>query len=61
VALEQAAAAEQVMRTAEKITQDLGFGRGKTGSISPKFSAASSKSFFTVRTDGTLQINRGWR
>ena len=61
VALEQAAAAKQVMWTAEKITQDLGFGHGKTGSISPKFSAASSKSFFTVRTDGTLQINRGWR
>jgi hypothetical protein len=57
---EQVVAVERVMQTAEKNTQDLGFGRGKTGSISPKFSGASSKSFFTVRTDGTLQINRKW-
>jgi hypothetical protein len=60
VSPDRAAAVERVIETAEGITQDLGFGRGKTGSISPKFSAASFKSFFTARTDGTIQINRKW-
>lgn len=42
------------------MTSDLGFGSGLTGSISPKFPRAGVKSFFTLRVNGELQINRKW-
>lgn len=60
IPLHQSAAVERVLEACEQITQDLGFGRGKTGSLSPKFANASAKSFFTIRTNGQLQVNRGW-
>ena len=44
----------------EKIAENMGYGRGRTGSVSPKFQAASTKSFFTIRTNGDLQINQQW-
>jgi hypothetical protein len=57
---DQAAAVERLLEAAETLTSDMGDGRGKTGSVSPKFPRASAKSFFTVRTTGELQINRKW-
>jgi hypothetical protein len=36
------------------------WGRGATGSFNPKFSAVSSKSLYTVYSDGRLYINFGW-
>jgi hypothetical protein len=36
------------------------WGRGATGSFNPKFSAVSSKSLYTVYSDGRLYVNFGW-
>lgn len=56
----QAAAVEHVLQASDETAQDMGWGRGRTGSFSPKFSGASAKSFFTVRVNGDLQLNRKW-
>lgn len=57
---DQAAAVARVFEAAERVASDMGYGRGRTGSISPKFEHASTKSFFTLRATGALQINRQW-
>jgi hypothetical protein len=56
----EAEAIERVLNVCEKIAENMGYGRGRTGSVSPKFQAASTKSFFTIRTNGDLQINQQW-
>ena len=53
-------AVERVLQATKELTADLGFGRGEVASISPKFAEASEKSFFTLRVDGTLTVNRKW-
>ncbi len=57
---DRALAVEQVLQASEETAQDMGWGRGRTGSFSPKFSGASTKSFFTLRMNGELQLNRKW-
>ena len=56
----QALAVELVLGVSEETASDMGWGRGKMGSFSPKFPTASAKSFFTVRMNGILQVNRKW-
>lgn len=56
----EANAIERVLDLCEQTAQDMGYGRGRTGSFSPKFFQASTKSFFTLRVNGELQINRKW-
>jgi hypothetical protein len=53
-------AVERLPEVCERTADAIGYGKGLTGSFSPKFSKASSRSFFTVRANGDLQINRKW-
>lgn len=43
------------------VADGISFGTSATaGSFSPKFAHASQRSFYTVKTDGTLTLNFGW-
>jgi hypothetical protein len=44
----------------EEEPDEVSWGRGATGSFNPKFYAASSRSMYTVFTDGRLYVNFQW-
>jgi hypothetical protein len=57
---DQAIAVERVLDASEASAEEVGWGRGAVPTFSPKFPSASKRSFYTVRADGTLTVNRKW-
>ena len=53
-------AMKRLYEVSERLTDDIGFGRGRTASISPKFFGKSPKSFYTLNADGRLYVNVKW-
>lgn len=54
-------AVREMFDGSKAVADDISFGTSATaGSFSPKFAHASQRSFYTVKTDGTLTLNFGW-